>query len=116
MKGALTLPPENRAAVVNRMEARTGNPVQAWKCPCGGATCDNVVFYSPENNPQTGESGVYFVATLSFDPRGGIGIHIDNVEDLNQLLDDDRVNDRDRMLYAMWFHMGLREVLLGAIL
>lgn len=104
-------PPDKLDELKQSITERTGNPVHEWVCPCG---CPVKVFYSPEKNPTTDESGVYFMATHAFDTRG-IGIHIDNVEDFETLLADKRLDPRDRQLYALWLVAGLKTALLEVI-
>lgn len=104
-------PPDKLDEFKQSVGERTKNPVQEWTCPCG---CNVRVFFSREKNPLTDEHGVYFIASHAFDKRA-IGIHIDNVEDFQAFLVDERIDSRDRQLYALWLAAGLRDALLAAI-
>ncbi len=81
----------------------------SWKCPCDEGRCEAMVFYAR----RASDARVVFVPNLSFAPAL-VAYAIDNVEDFEAMMEDDRIPELDRMLMAMWLDSGLREALLNA--
>lgn len=98
-----------------RAVSTLAGPIHTWKCPCEAKDCKGYVVYARDRNKVTGEEGFCFMATQTFRPEPkGIIVHVDNVEDLNEFLRDDRIHETDRLMYATWFAAGLREAILNA--
>jgi len=85
-----------------------GEPL-VWSCPCGESGCHSRVFYG-----RSVDGHVYFMANMARDPTKHFLHRIDNVEDFQDMMDDEVVLEADKMLFAMWLNMGLREALLSA--
>lgn len=84
--------------------------VQRWKCPCDALDCKGYVIYCRDK-----VGGFSFMATQSFQAEPPYPIfRVDNIEDFTDFVSDERINISDRTMYALWFHMGLREVILSA--
>lgn len=99
--------PEDMETILRKVAAP--GPIQRWRCPCDAADCKAYVLHAKAK-----EHSFCFVATQSFQPDPPYPVFcIDNIEDFNAFLADDNVDAYDRMMFGMWFQMGLREAILS---
>lgn len=83
---------------------------QVWKCPCDAKDCPTAVVYA-----RAADGTVWFQCTASFVHDGfKIIFGIDNVEDINMMLADERIEANDRIMLGLLLHMGLLPILLEA--
>lgn len=102
-------PPET---ITERWEERFGSKPKIWSCPCGAEDCINQVVYGRD-----AENRVAFIPTVTYDERRTkrtVIYSIENVEDIGEMLEDENIHANDRMIFAVWFNLGLREALLNA--
>lgn len=101
-------------ALRERIAEASGNPdVKIWRCPCETAECVSRVYYARAGADNQRPNHVYFAPNVGF-TQHGYEFGIENVEDLQLLLSDQGVDPNDRMMFALWLELGLREDLLDA--
>lgn len=89
-----------------RIKEKAGCEPHVWSCPCEQKACYGHVVYA------RAADGIWFACTQAFTPKPQC-FRIDNVEDFDELLRDTRVPAKDRLMYSLWFQLGLREAILS---
>ena len=78
-----------------------------WLCPCGAEDCRSAIVYVRGD-----DDGILFTCTMHSTPNA-YEFRVDNIEDFDTLLRDENIPEDDRLMYALWFQLGLREAILA---
>jgi len=92
--------------IAKQVAERAACAAASWACPCGDPICRARVFYA-----RAPDGRVWFMSNTTLGKAGGVLFGIENVEDFQAMMSDE--NNYDRPLYACWFELGLKAVLLG---
>lgn len=112
-------------SVRDNVRAKIRGEPRVWSCPCGGSEFSDRVFFGlrAESGSECGgrvfygrsaDGHIFFEANMTSDPAKHFMHRIDNAEDFQAMMDYATVPEADRMLFAIWLNMGLREALLSA--
>lgn len=113
MENLYTVEPEYIEEILRE---QTSYPIHTWRCPCGEPHCKGYVLYAQHVSPVDGRLGFCFMATQTYQPEPPYPtFHVDNIEDFDAFLHDERVPKGDRFMFGLWFAVGLREAILNLV-